>query len=221
MHILRSKIGLVKFIMTLMAAAAMTASTAQAKDEKILDISTMPSGAYYPDLPHSHIYWTIDHGQYSKTHGRFSKFDGSLLLDAQNLNNSKLEFIIDASSIDTNVPELDAHLISEAAFNVEQYPHVTFNFTSFEPNGDNAGKVIGDLTMLGVTKSVALDTHLNGIKPRPKDAKWTRMGFTAHTDIDRTDWGMGEDWMVIGKVISLTIDVEFLLKIDVEEEGEE
>jgi polyisoprenoid-binding protein YceI len=74
-------------------------------------------------------------------------------------------------------------------------------------------KVVGDLTMHGVTKSVIL--AVDGPTPAIKDI-WggTRIGATATTTIDRRDFGLVYNRMleaggaVVGDQVSISLDLE-------------
>jgi len=180
--------------------------------EKI-DLSAMPAGRYNFDHPHAHIYWTVSHSGYSNTHGLFSDFDGVLTLDPENPARSEFEIVIDMTSVDTDVPGLDADLVSKNFFDAERYPEARFVMTGLESGGVNDGVMSGDLTIRGVTKPIELNVRLNGVNPNPKDAKWTRMGYTATTSIDRMDFGIDRFPDIIGHEIDLTIDMEFLLDV--------
>jgi polyisoprenoid-binding protein YceI len=77
----------------------------------------------------------------------------------------------------------------------------------------NAGgklKLIGDLTMAGVTKSVTLD--LDGPSAPVTDAKGiTRSGFSATGVLSRKEFNFGQSSplnVAIGDEIKFTIDVE-------------
>ena len=176
-------------------------------------ITHVPAGKYRFDLDHSHIYWKVSHAGYSMTHGRFNKFDGSLMLDPAHPGKSTLEVRIDMSSVDTNVPALDADLATERMFDTENHPEAAFTFESVEMFSNTEGKITGSLSMKGVTKPVTLDVVLNDTTERPREPRFTRMGFSASGEINRLDWGVDVFPDIIGHMVTLTIDVEFLLDV--------
>ncbi len=70
----------------------------------------------------------------------------------------------------------------------------------------------GDLTVKDVTRPVVLDVEFDGAQVDPWGGQ--RLGFSAHTEIDREDWGL--TWNValetggvlVGKKIRLEFNVE-------------
>lgn len=71
-------------------------------------------------------------------------------------------------------------------------------------------RVIGDLTLRGVTKTVTLDTEITGIM---NGQRARRIAFTATTMIGRTDFGVAfnrlvEGAQVVGEEVRITIDIE-------------
>ena len=113
---------------------------------------------------------------------------GKITLDRAARKGS-VDVSIDATSIRSNDPRLDAVLKGERFFNVEKYPSPTFNSASMTFDGDRFVGVDGELTMLGVTKPATFKvTYFNcGESPFNKKAM---CGADAATTIKRSDWGM-------------------------------
>src|SRR6266581_4002601 len=104
------------------------------------------------DPTHSQVSFAIRVLLVSTTKGRFNALRGHLSIDEQNPANSWVEAEVDAASIDTHKRLRDAHLRSAAFFAVKQYPTITFQSTHVEHVGGQGYKVIGNLSMHGVTK---------------------------------------------------------------------
>ena len=66
---------------------------------------------------------------------------------------------------------------------------VTFTSTAIEVTGDNTGKITGDLTLNGVTKSVVLDAKLNKSEPYPLPALRRQTGGRLHRNDHRSAVG--------------------------------
>src|SRR5262249_31777823 len=113
---------------------------------------------------------------------------GTVSFDEQNPAASKVDVTIDASSIDTRQEQRDAHLRSPDFFDVAQYP--SLHFVGKKIEGDLSGdfKLIGDLTIRGITKSITLDATAEG---RGRDP-WgnDRAGFSAKGKFDRSEFGL-------------------------------
>jgi polyisoprenoid-binding protein YceI len=71
---------------------------------------------------------------------------------------------------------------------IKNFPLITFRSTRVEPQGDDHARVIGDLTIKGVTREVVLDTELTGRGKAPGGP--ALMGFEARTQIARSDFGI-------------------------------
>lgn len=139
------------------------------------------------DAAHSGISFSIRH-MVSKVRGRFAKFSGAVSIDDDDVTRSVVEATIDAASIDTGTPQRDAHLRSPDFFDVEKFPELRFRSTRVEKVQDDRYRVIGELTIRGVTREVSLDVEHGG---RAKDP-WgnERVGFVAKGSLDRKDFGL-------------------------------
>jgi polyisoprenoid-binding protein YceI len=115
-------------------------------------------------------------------------YEGELLYDEANPENSTLKVIFKTDSIETLVPQFNEHM-KDKLFDVEKYPEAAFKSTKFKRTGENTGKVTGDLTVHGATNPVTLDVTLNrsGIHPM---SKLLTLGVGAKKEIRRTDFGV-------------------------------
>jgi polyisoprenoid-binding protein YceI len=140
------------------------------------------------DTVHSGINFTVRHMVVSKVRGRFAKFTGTVALDESDITRSSVEATIDVSSIDTGTAQRDDHLRSADFFDVERFPEIRFLSTRIEKVSGDRYRLTGELTIHGVTRSIALETEYGG---RGKDP-WgnERVGFTAKGAIDRKDFGL-------------------------------
>ncbi len=150
---------------------------------------------------HAFINFKVNHLGFSFIVGGFNDFDGSFSHDASNPGASKAEVVIQTKSIDTNHAERDKHLRSDDFLDVSKYPTITFNSTGYQAGADG-DKLMGELTMMGVTKPVTIDvTHIG----EGKDP-WGgyRTGFVGTTMITASDFGL-KDW--VGEIqIELNIE---------------
>jgi polyisoprenoid-binding protein YceI len=171
------------------------------------------AGTWQIDAVHSDVSFSVRHMMVSKVKGRFGSFSGTIVT-AENPLESKVTAEIDATSIDTNQGQRDAHIKSADFFEVEKYPTITFTSTSVAPAGDDF-IVQGDLTIKGNTKSVPLKLELNGFGPDAYGG--TRAGFTATTEISRKEFGVDIDMpmdgggVVVGDKVTITLEIEAVL----------
>ena len=164
------------------------------------------------DTGHSAVHFGVRHMMFTKTRGRFTRWSGELRLDPDNLPASSVEVTIDAASIDTGDAQRDAHLKSADFLEVEKFPAITFRSTRVEDLGEGRFRISGEVTIHGVTRPVELDTeHAGRVKvPWGND----RVGFTARTAIDRTDFGLRWNMpnetgrLVVGNMVEIELEVD-------------
>ncbi len=165
------------------------------------------------DSAHANANFAVRHMAVSTVRGRLGTVNGTLNFDPANPNAGSVEVQIDAASIDTGVEDRDNHLRSADFLDVENNPYITFKSTRVVVEGEDAGKVIGDLTIRGVTREVTLDVDYLGETTNPFDQS-IAVGFEASTKINREDWDL--TWNValetggflVGKDIKITLDLE-------------
>jgi polyisoprenoid-binding protein YceI len=168
------------------------------------------------DPAHSAAQFSARHMMISNVRGEFHNLAGTLLLDEKDITKSSVEVTIDATTLDTREPRRDTHVKSADFLDVANFPTMTFKSKSVSVAGEGRLKVTGDLTIRGVTKEVVLD--VDGPTPALKAGNSTRRGASATTKINRKDFGVS--WsraldgggVVVGDEVSITLDVEFLLK---------
>jgi polyisoprenoid-binding protein YceI len=172
-------------------------------------------GTYTIDPSHTELGFAVRHMAVSKVRGRFSTFEGTLVL-AENPADSKASVTVDATSVDTRDETRDAHLRTNDFFDVENHPTWTFESTSIKPEGGTEFKVDGDLTIRGVTRPVTLDVTLEGVVKDPYGNH--RVGFSATTSINREDFDvsfgavMEAGGLVVAKKVDIQIELEAVLQ---------
>jgi polyisoprenoid-binding protein YceI len=172
--------------------------------------------SYTIDKSHSEALFQVRH-LVTRVRGRFDDFEGTLNFDAGNPGASSVSVTIQATSIDTNEKDRDTHLRSADFFDVEKFPQVTFKSTSITGSGENY-RVVGDLTIHGVTKEVTLPATFLGTAKDP----WgnDRVGFESELTINRKDFGL--NWntaleaggFLVGDDIKISLSVQAIEQID-------
>ncbi len=139
------------------------------------------------DTSHSEVTFQVRH-LITKVRGRFSDFSGTIEFDASSPVNSKVNFAIQAASIDTNEPNRDAHLKGDDFFAADTYPILSFASVSITPKGGNDYNVEGDLTIRDVTRRIVLPvTHLGTAKDPWGNEK---LAFETEATINRKEYGL-------------------------------
>lgn len=163
------------------------------------------------DSSHSGIHFSVRHLVIAKVRGQFSRWSGAVVVPDGDFTKASVEATIDASSIETGVADRDAHLKSADFFDVAQFPEITFTAGSITPKGDDL-TVVGQLTIKGITRDVALEVEQLGQVKDPWGNE--RAAFSAKTAIDRKDFGLTWNQVLetggvaVGDRVTLEIEVE-------------
>ena len=177
----------------------------------LLAVPGWAASTYTVDPAHSEVSFQIRH-LVTKVRGTFGKFDGTIVKDDANASASSVEFQVDAASIDTGIADRDTHLRSADFLDAEQYPSLSFQSKRVERLGGDHLRVVGDLTIRGVTRDVALDAVAEGRAMDPWGNE--RVGFSARTTINRQDFGL--NWNQALEAGGLLVSNEVRISLEVE-----
>jgi len=169
-----------------------------------------PTGTWVADAGHSQVGFAVKHLGIANVHGTFNDFDGSIEI-SEDSSSIKISGTIKAESVDTDHADRDAHLRSADFFDVEQFPEIRFESTSVSPDGDDSYKVVGDLTMRGLTNEMTLDVEIEGTETDP----WgnDRVGLAISGSLNRSDWEMkfnqalGSGNVLVSDKVKISLDV--------------
>jgi polyisoprenoid-binding protein YceI len=167
------------------------------------------------DPVHSVAEFKVKHMMISNVKGQFTGISGALNLDESNIEKSRVEASLDASTINTRDAQRDTHLRSPDFFDAEKFPTLSFRSTAVKRAGAGELAVTGDLTIHGVTRQVVF--QVEGPTAPAKDP-WgnTRVGLSAVAKINRKDFGL--TWnatletggILVGDEVTITLDVQFV-----------
>ena len=140
--------------------------------------------------------------------GRFKQFGGTIELDREHPERSSVMATIQVKSIDTGIAKRDAHLRSPEFFNVAKFPEITFKSRSVKQTSSDAGNIIGDFTMHGVTRSRTLHVKLLTKTGEPK----TRWQVTTEP-LSRREFGLQfsktlESVSMISDTVAVNMEIE-------------
>jgi polyisoprenoid-binding protein YceI len=170
------------------------------------------------DPAHTSVQFSVRHLMISNVRGEFGTVTGSVRQNDRDIAASAFEATIDATSITTRDAKRDAHLRGPDFLDVAQYPTIHFVSKRLEPAGTGHWKVLGELTLHGVTREITLD--VDGPTPEMKDPSGTiRAGAAATTKINRKDFGI--NWnkaldaggVAVSDEVAITIDVEAIKQV--------
>ena len=163
--------------LSLFAAAALLSIGAYAQTWKV-------------DKSHAKVGFTVTHLMMSEVDGNFKTFEASITSSKEDFSDAVFELSADINSIDTDSEFRDKDLKGPNHFDAEKFPKLTFKSTSIKKVADKKFKLVGDLTMKGVTKSVTLDLALMGTGKNGRTQK-PKAGFKITGTIKRSDFGVG------------------------------
>ena len=163
------------------------------------------------DPQHSSVGFSVRH-LFSRVHGSFREFSGTLEYDENDIGKSKVKVTIQASSVDTNVENRDDDLRSDRFFDAETFPTLEFFSKKIKKLDGNKFQIFGKLTMHGITRTVVLEGEFLGSGKDPWGNQ--RFGFHASTTINRKDFEMvwnetlETGGLLVGDEIEITLDIE-------------
>jgi polyisoprenoid-binding protein YceI len=165
------------------------------------------------DYAHSEIQFKVRHMMVSWVRGQFENWSGTINIDEEHPERSIVEVQIEAASINTRQADRDAHLRSPDFLDAVEHPYLTFRSKRVQRTGENTAKLIGDLTIRGVTREVTLDVEFSGQEKSPFGPFYSA-GFSAETKINRKEWGLvwnaaiETGGVVVGDDIYISIELE-------------
>lgn len=171
---------------------------------------------------HTSAAFSVPHMMVTRVRGEFPGVHGRLAFDPERPAGGAVEARIDASKLWSGDAARDEHLRSDDFLDVASHPEITYRSERVETLGCHEFRVLGDLTLCGVTREVPLEARYLGCRETPYWEEGEdlgpirRLGFTARACIDRRDFGV--DWqsrldgggVVVGRRVEITLDVEAL-----------
>lgn len=163
---------------------------------------------YKIDPSHTYPSFEADHmGGLSTWRGKFNRSSGEITLDKE-AGTGSVEVVVDAKSVDFGFDDMNTHAAKADMFDTAKYPQAIYKgrlegFTDGKPT-----RVVGELTLRGVTKPVELAIRTFKCMPHPM-LKREVCGADATATFQRDAFGIDA-----GKSYGFSMDV--LLRIQVE-----
>jgi polyisoprenoid-binding protein YceI len=172
---------------------------------------------YLIDLSHSSINFSVKHMMIAKVHGGFERFSGKLNYDSKNPELTKAEATIEVDSVNTRDSQRDNHLRKADFFDVDKYPTISFISRRVVAN-DGELKIVGDLTIHGVTQSVSIDVETPSEEMKDPCGN-VKIGLSGKTRIKRKAFGL--NWnaaleaggFLVGDDVTITLDMQFIKQV--------
>ncbi len=168
----------------------------------------IPAGSWKVDQAHSRVGFAVKSLGISTVRGQFRHFDGALEI-GHTPADSRAYGRVAAASVDTNQARRDKHLRSTDFLSAERHPELTFRSKAIEPVDHHSFRVIGDLSINGVTNEVELTAGLGGIETGPEGEERLRLEVTGQ--VSRKAFAMtflaGLGSAVVADTVKIAIDL--------------
>jgi len=212
-----------RFVLTLSVAAALAVAV-HAQTPPAPAPAAPPGQAAAPlgpntwqvDGNHTAAQFSVKHMMVSTVRGTLGKVTGTIEYDGKTVESIKADVTIDLTAINTDNESRDKDLKSDNFFDIAKYPAVKFKSKRVQADGQGKFKMVGDLTMHGVTKEMTLDVE--GPSPPLQQGPDARVGASGTAKIDRREWGLlynrtVELAPIVADEIQIQIDVEATKRI--------
>lgn len=174
--------------------------------------------AYTFDAGHTEVMVIWNHLGMSNQSAHFNSVSGDVDLNPADWSKSNISVVIDAASVNSDVPKLDEHLKAEDFFDVAKHPKITFKSTGVKQTGAKSLQIMGNLTAKGKTHPVTLDATVNFIGEHPlgkviKAYEGVQyIGFSARTRLRRSDFDLGLYAPLTSDTVDIRIETELAKK---------
>lgn len=172
---------------------------------------------YVLDREHTEVRFSWDHLGLSRQSGRIRDVIGRVTFDPGRPEQSSVNVTMKVASIVTGSERLDRHLMQTSDFfDAARHPDIKFTSTSVMLTSARTANVSGDLTINGITKPAVLSVvwnftgehPLSDLNPTYRGVKAS--GFSARTQILRSQWGITRTIPLVSDEIRITIEAEML-----------
>jgi polyisoprenoid-binding protein YceI len=170
----------------------------------------MSTTKWIVDPTHSEVAFKVKHLVISTVTGYFRTFEGHAEATSDDFSGAVVGFSLAVDSIDTNQSDRDQHLKSADFFDAANFPKITFSGKLVNQGGDY--QLVGDLTLKGITKEVALEVTYGGTVADPYGQ--TKAGFEIEGKINRKDFGL--TWSAITEAGSVVVSDQVRLQFSVQ-----
>lgn len=166
------------------------------------------------DAAQSDVQIKMRHSIIAYLAGTVNEFDGHIDLHNDQLENASIAFSLDVNNKQHVLEHIDNSLKMNDLFDVDNYPIIQFQSTSFEKVTPNINFLKGNLTIKNITKPVELDAALVGIA---ENSGTKKAAFEITANINRKDFGLTynayhqSSGLALGQDIKLIANLEFCI----------
>lgn len=153
---------------------------------------------------HGTIDFSIGDSRLFRTTGSFRDWRGMIIVNDADVPKSRVDVRVNTRSIEMLDKQQTEMLKDADFFDVDKFPEMTFHSREVERVGEDKLKVMGDVTLRGITKPMELDVSVLDRKPdAPPGAPYARFRGFGH--IKRSEFGMTKFLDVVGDTVDISI----------------
>lgn len=207
---LLTKINAIKIVLAV-GILALAGCKAMIATNATTELYNLRPGNYTVDKSHTRVLFKVDHLGLSTYVGRFNNFNATLSFDPDNIKASRLEATVDTRSLDLNDEKLEYRLAGPTWLHSDEFPEAVFTTLSASSIDASNIQFVGNLTLKGKTKPVAMLVTFNGGADNILSGHYT-IGFSATGSFKRSEFGIDSYTSIVGDTITLEIHTEFQKK---------
>lgn len=165
-------------------------------------------GEYILTRQYGSVMFRVFHQEYLNLVGRFNDYGGTLILDPQNLENSKLTARVTMTSLDMADADVVETLVNSAVwFNGSIFPEATFTSSSATVTGENEVDFHGDLNFVGKTKPWTFHVKFN--PGSTGELGGNTVGILGTGTINRLDFGLNQYTNMAAEIVEIEVNAKF------------
>jgi polyisoprenoid-binding protein YceI len=172
--------------------------------------TTIPTGTWAIDQSHSKVGFAVKHMGIATVRGEFKDFEGTMEI-GEDFSSAKISGAVKAASVDTNEAQRDEHLRSADFFDAATYEELSFESRRIEQIDKETFRIVGDLTLRGVTNELVLTAEINGVDTDPYGNE--KVGLEVTGQLSRGEYGMkfnqalGSGNVLVADKVKLALDI--------------
>lgn len=155
----------------------------------------------------SQVGFCVDRILAKRVRGTFEEYYGGLAMPLGPNEDGQVVLLVRANSLDTGDQFIDSMARGTNFFDVKEHPDILFVSREIEWLGMTKAKLVGDLTMHGVTNPIIFEVELTSAdSTEPEHAG--HFHLTATAEVDRSDFNMNSFPVMLSNKVRLCIEFE-------------
>ncbi|WP_026348904.1 YceI family protein [Psychrobacter lutiphocae] len=171
-------------------------------------MASPPPQKWKLDASKTKVNFSVSYLRNSTLKGRFNEIEGSINFDENNPQNTKVNFVVQTESIDTELKARDYFIRRKELLNTKQYPTLRFVSSKVNLTSPREGTLSGNFIALGQSKPLTVKVKLtdayNNVTKQPV------LKFTATGQVNRHDYGVTAFPRVFGTNVPIVITGELI-----------